>query len=94
MGDTEDRSAPTLVTALQGKQVLHVAASSDHTICTTTNGFVFTWGGECGKLVLGDDKSNKLVPTLVRGEVLNKTAVQVAAGIDHSICVADDATRG
>jgi alpha-tubulin suppressor-like RCC1 family protein len=52
---------------------------------------VFTWGdGECGQLGLGDDRSNKLVPALVRGEVLNKAVVQVAVGNDHSMCVAED----
>ena len=79
------------VTALQGKQVAHVAASSNHTICTTTNGSVFTWGsGYGGKLGLGDDQFNKLVPTLVRDELQNKAVVQVAAGNDHSACVAGD----
>ena len=41
-------------------------------------------------LGLGDDWSDKLVPTLVRGELLIKAAVQVAAGNDHSACVAED----
>merc|ERR1711935_1299574 len=45
VGDTETRHVPTLVTGLQGKQVVHVAAGQHHTICTTTDGSVFTWGG-------------------------------------------------
>ena len=91
VGDTEDRLVPTLVTALQGKQVVYAAAGTHHTICTTADGSVFTWGsGECGKLGLGDDRSDKLVPTLVRGELQSKTAVQVAAGGNHSACVAED----
>ena len=91
VGDTEDRSVPTQVTGLQGKQVVHVAAGNRHTICTTADGSVFTWGdGESGKLGLGDDRSNKLVPALVRGELQNKAVVQVAAGDHHSICVAED----
>jgi len=91
VGDTEERQVPTLVTALQGKQVAHVAAGSNHTICTTSDGSVFTWGCRyAGMLGLGDDQSDKLVPTLVRGELLNKAAVQVAAGTDHSVCVAED----
>ena len=89
VADTEERQVPTLVTALQGTQVVHVAAGSCHTICTTADGSVFTWGhGYCGKLGLGNDRSNKLVPTLVRGELLNQAVVQVAAGDEHSICVA------
>ena len=91
VGGTDDRSVPTLVTGLQGKQVAHVAAGGYHTICTTADGSVFTWGN-CGygKLGLGNDRSNKLVPTQVRGELLNKAVVQVAAGGQHSACVAED----
>ena len=100
VGDTEDRQVPTLVTALQGKQVLHVVAGQYHTICATTDGSVSTWGNggdndsdsdfEGGPLGLGHDQSDKLVPILVRGELLNKAVVQVAAGTGHSMCVADD----
>ena len=91
VGDKEERRVPTLVTGLQGNQVVHIAAGTKHTICTTADGSVFTWGdGYGGKLGLGDDWSNKLVPTQVRGELQNKAVVQVAAGDRHSICVAED----
>ena len=76
---------PTLVTGLQGKQVVHVAAGNHHTICTTADGSVSTWGGGGdGKLGLGDDRSNKLVPTQ------NKAVVQVAVGDNHSLCMVGD----
>ena len=91
VGDQEERQVPTLVTALQGKQVVHAAASSPHTICTTLGGAVPTWGaGGGGQLGLGNDRPNKLVPTQVRGGLQNKPVVQVAAGNDHSACVAGD----
>ena len=91
VGDIEDRPVPTLVTGLQGKQVVHVAAGSHHTVCTTAEDAVLTWGGgECGKLGLGDDCSDRLVPTQVRGALLNKAVVQVAAGDEHSMCVTGD----
>ena len=52
---------------------------------------MFIWGdGDYGKLGLGDDRSNKLMPILVRSELENKAVVQVAAGGNHSVCVADD----
>merc|ERR1712166_1219263 len=54
VADTENRWMPTLVTGLQGKQVAHVAAGGSHTICTTADGSVFTWGnGAFGQLGLG-----------------------------------------
>ena len=78
VGDTEDRHVPTLVTGLQGKRVVHVAASAFHTICSTADGFVFTWGaGDDGQLGLGDDESDRLLPTLVSGELQGKQVVQV-----------------
>ena len=92
VGDTDERRVPTLVTSLQGKQVVHVAAGPRHTVCTTTNGSVFTWGDQVapwsGKLCLGG-RSSKLVPTQVAGGPQNK-AVHVAAGDEHSICVDGD----
>ena len=49
------------------------------------------WGdGANGKLGLGDDKSDRLLPTLVRGELQGKQVVQVAAGDQYSACVTED----
>ena len=69
----------------------HVAAFILHSTCTTSDGSMFTWGdGHGGQLGFGDDRSNKLVTTPVRGEVENKAAVQVAAGYGHLACVVAD----
>ena len=88
--EPEGRWVPTLVTGLQGKQVVHVAAGSQHTICSTADGSVFTWGaGVDGELGLGD-KYDMELPTLVIGELQNKSVVQVAAGERHSACVSGD----
>ena len=93
LGGTENRRVPTLVTGLQGKQVVHVAAGSYHTVCTTADGSVFTWGrGGFGGLGQGDDQFSKLVPTQVSGDLQNKAVLQVAAGDQHSICVAGDSS--
>ena len=90
VGDADDKQKPTLVTELQGKQVVHVAAGACRTICCTADGSVFTWGdGDNGQLGLGDDEF-QLLPTLVRGELQGKQVVQVAAGDKHSACVTED----
>ena len=90
-GSWVKRDVPTLVTGMQGKQVMHVAAGASHTICSTADGSVFTWGNAvCGKLGLGDDESARMLPTLARGELQGKQVVQVAAGDHHSSCVAKD----
>ena len=64
---------------------MHVAVGQFHTICTTADSSVFTLGdGSGGKLGLGDNQSDELVPTLVSDELLNKAAVQVVAGHTYS----------
>ena len=91
VGDTEDRHLPTLVTGLQGKQVTHVAAGRYHTMCSTADGSVFSWGeGDEGKLGLGDEGDDMLVPTLVRGKLQNKQVLQVTAGRSFSMCATED----
>ena len=91
VGDTENRHVPTLVIGLQGKRVVHVAAGEYHTICSTADGSVFTWGaGDRAQLGLGDDESDRLLPTLVRGELQGKQVLQVAAGDQHSACATED----
>ena len=82
---------PTLVTGqLQGKSAVYAATGDSHTLCTTADGSVFTWGeGGYGLLGLGDE-SDRLVPSLVRGELQNRAVLQVAAGDHHSTCVTGD----
>ena len=90
-GDTEDRAAPTLVRGeLQGRKVLQVAAGAGHTVCVTGDGAVFSFGSnDDGKLGVGDTE-NRLVPTLLRGELENKSVMQVASGGGHSVFVTAD----
>ena len=52
VGERENRHVSTLVTRLQGKRVMHATASECHTICSTTDGSVFTWGGAARNWVL------------------------------------------
>ena len=91
VGDTDDRVVPTLVQGeLAGRKVLHVAAGMAHTLCLTGDGMVFAFGSNNqGQLGVGGNEC-RLVPTLLTGELKNKSVVQVAAGYEHTIFVTGD----
>ena len=91
VGDTENRRVPTLLRGeLENKSVLQVAAGSDHTMFVTADGLVFACGDNGnGELVVGDTE-NRLVPTLVTGQLQGKAVVYAAAGDDHTLCITAD----
>jgi len=68
VGDTENfKLVPTLVTGLQGKQVVHVAAGRYYTLSITADGSLFSWGANgSGQSGVGDTESRR-VPTLITG---------------------------
>ena len=88
VGDIEDRVVPTLVPGeLEGKKVLQAAAGAVHTVCVADDGSVFAFGfNVTGQLGVGH-RENRLLPTLLRGELENKPVLQVAAGGAHTIFV-------
>ena len=90
-GDTEGSVVPTLVRGgLQGRKVLQVAAGAGHTVCVTVEGAVFAFGcNSFGQLGFGDTDGRN-VPTLLRGELENKSVMQVAAGYGHTVLVTKD----
>ena len=91
IGDTESRVVPMLVRGeLEGRKMLQVAAGGAHTVCVTEDGSVFAFGANMnGQLGLGDTE-NRLVPTLLRGELASKSVVQVAAGGDRTVFMTSD----
>jgi len=65
-GDEQNQLLPKKVEAFAGQRVVAVSAGSGHSIASTTNGAVFTWGrGEYGCLGHGEDVSNQLLPKRV-----------------------------
>ncbi|KAL4443784.1 hypothetical protein ABPG75_011521 [Micractinium tetrahymenae] len=53
LGDTVDRRGPTLVEGLWALPVQQLAAGEAHSVALTSNGFLFTWGGnDSGQLGL------------------------------------------
>jgi len=81
MVDTADKLVPTLVVAegFRGAQIVMVAAGGLHSVALGAAGRVWTWGW--GKFVqLGhNNMENRLVPTLLAGEVLGGAAAVLVA---------------
>lgn len=74
-----------------GRRVRQVACGRLHTAAVTMSGDLFMWGaGDGGRLGMGEDMSNKTVPTLV--EYLSSMDVRVwrvACGASHTIIVTE-----
>lgn len=57
-GSTNDQLRPTCVSSLSGTQVERVAAGLWHTLCITTDGCVYAFGGnQFGQLGTGVDQA-------------------------------------
>lgn len=83
--------APTLISELAGKQVVHIACGSSHSAAVTSAGELYTWGrGSFGRLGLGTTE-DQLTPALVSGGLAGCTVVDAACGSGdaHSMAVTD-----
>ena len=81
--------SPTLVNNV--KNVSKIAAGQFHSICSDTDGNVFTFGlNREGQLGHGDTQ-NRLVPTqILQLSDDNLRVIDVAAGGGHSACIVED----
>jgi E3 ubiquitin-protein ligase HERC2 len=81
LGTCDDIIVPTVVAALNGHTVTHMACGSgdSQTLCVTNSGIVFSWGdGDYGKLGRGgSDGSN--VPKIVE-KLLDQNVIKVYCG--------------
>ena len=81
-GDEQAQWQPKKVEAFAGQRVVAVSARAYHSLATTADGAVFTWGkGEHGGLGHGD-LPNQLLPKKVEAWALGKR------GIAESLCTA------
>ena len=65
-GDQQNQLLPKKVEAFAGQRVVAVSAGRSHSLATTADGAVFTWGeGRHGGLGHGEDLSNQLLPKKV-----------------------------
>lgn len=86
LGHNDDRHVrkPTLVEALKGKKIVHVAVGALHCLAVTDTGQVFGWGdNDHGQQGNGTTVVNRK-PTLVQG-LENVKVTKVACGSSHSV---------
>ena len=74
---------------MENKSVVQVAPGNGHTTFVAADGLVFACGRAMGQLGEGDTE-DRLVPTLVTGQLQGKTAVYAAAGDYHTLCITAD----
>ncbi|KAJ0245685.1 Regulator of chromosome condensation [Hirschfeldia incana] len=88
-GNTNDQLRPMAVSEVKNVQMESVAAGLWHTICISSDGKVFAFGGnQFGQLGTGTDHA-ETIPRLLDGQNMeNKHAVAVSCGARHSAVLA------
>ena len=80
---------PKKVEAFAGQRVVAVSAGYAHSLATTADGAVWSWGrGACGRLGHGDEQ-DQLLPRKVEALAGQRT-VAVEAGYFHSLAITAD----
>ena len=88
-GDQQDRLLPKKVEAFAAQRVIAVSAGSSHSLATTADGTVLSWGdGYSGRLGHGDEQ-RQLLPKKVEA-FAGRRVVAVSAG-NHSLARTADA---
>lgn len=75
----------------------HAALGTNHSLCITNEGFVYSWGsGMGGKLAISSrDFKDQILPQrcgLESDIFRNYSYFQVSAGTNHSMALSDDGT--
>ncbi|XP_042411437.1 ultraviolet-B receptor UVR8-like isoform X1 [Zingiber officinale] len=90
-GSTDDELSPTCVSSLLGLKIQRVAAGLWHTICTSIDGAVYSFGGnQFGQLGTGSDQAETLPKLLDHPCLENKNAEVVSCGARHSAMMTED----
>ncbi|KAL1546320.1 ultraviolet-B receptor UVR8-like isoform X1 [Salvia divinorum] len=92
-GNTEDVLRPTFVPSLRDSQVKAVAAGLWHTICISSDGRVYVFGGnQFGQLGLGSHQDQcEVVPCLLDASVLESKKAKIASsGARHNAILTED----
>lgn len=89
VGDSNPRTVPTKVAALDNKTVTAVSAGSNHT-CAIADGKVYCWGqGTSGQL--GNGTNNTAYSPVLVSNQGGLTVTAVSAGTSHTCAIANDA---
>ncbi|KAJ3703336.1 hypothetical protein LUZ61_007041 [Rhynchospora tenuis] len=90
-GSTDDLLSPTCVQSILGVKMRDIAAGLWHTVCTSVDGDVYSFGGnQFGQLGTGSDQA-ETVPKLVEASCLeSKNARAVSCGARHSAMITED----
>ena len=87
LGDTNDRENPTLVEALKGTPIVHVACGKYHSAAVSSDGDVYAWGLESsGQLGLGSARTRAHTPTKVEA-LSGKGVTQLSCGMYHTLAL-------
>jgi len=76
-GDTLPKVIPTIIEVFRknGEKVSNVSCGFKHTICKTSSGKIYSWGGgDCGQLGLGEE-TQALSPSLVKIDYISSNAL-------------------
>ncbi|XP_010504417.1 PREDICTED: ultraviolet-B receptor UVR8-like [Camelina sativa] len=90
-GSTDDELSPTCVSSLLGIRIEEVAAGLWHTICASSDGDVYSFGGnQFGQLGTGCDQAETL-PKLLEAPNLEEVNVKtISCGARHTAVIADE----
>lgn len=87
-GDNNIKKSPELVPSLDGKGICEFGGGTEHSICLSITGEVYTWGkGDGGRLGHGDELRRD-VPTVL-ASLTHFRIMHVSAGPSSSACVSE-----
>ena len=95
-GDEHHRPLPTRILGPLAKRIVaSIAAAANHSLCSTSDGWVYAWGsngfGQLGYSTSSKEQdansNSRLSPRRVEGELRQSFVVSVAAGDRHSVAL-------
>ncbi|KAL1194946.1 Ultraviolet-B receptor UVR8 [Cardamine amara subsp. amara] len=90
-GSTDDEVSPTCVSSLLGIRIEEVAAGLWHTICASSDGDVYAFGGnQFGQLGTGCDQAETLPKLLEAPNLENVNVKTISCGARHTAVITDE----